>query len=79
MRDAAALDNIELLPWDGWGAMPGPDTPIDDELSALFDRLATLSQTPDTAFAELRHLCEDDRLRVPPKVHNVLRGCDETL
>jgi hypothetical protein len=23
--------------------------------------------------------CEDDRLRVPPKVHNYLRGCDETL
>src|SRR5689334_11025167 len=24
MRDAAALDNVEVLPWDVWGAMPEP-------------------------------------------------------
>ena len=29
MRDAAALLNMELLPWDCWGAMPGPEDPID--------------------------------------------------
>ena len=73
MRDAAALHNIELLPWDGWGAMPGVDKPIDDDLAALFDRLATLTQTPDAAFGELKQLCEDERLRVPRTVHNYLR------
>ncbi len=26
MRDAAALRNTEVLPWDCWGAMPGPRT-----------------------------------------------------
>ena len=25
MRDIAAFRNVELLPWDVWGAMPGPD------------------------------------------------------
>ena len=33
MRDAAALRSIELLPWDCWGAMPGPDDPIGGDLA----------------------------------------------
>ena len=79
MRDAAALRNIELLPWDCWGAMPTPEHPIGSELAALFDRLAALTQTPDASFAELRQLCEDDRLRVPSAVRNHLRNRDEIL
>jgi hypothetical protein len=43
MRDAAALNNLELLPWDVWGAMPGPDDAIEDDRLALFDRLAALA------------------------------------
>src|ERR1700677_4061021 len=31
MRDGAALLNVQLLPWDCWGAMPRPDVPIDDD------------------------------------------------
>jgi hypothetical protein len=80
MRDAAALDNLELLPWDGWPAMPKPGEKIDDELCALYDRLAALTQAPDASLAELRALCrEDDRLRVPPAVHNYARGCYEPI
>ena len=74
MRDAAALLNMELLPWDCWGAMPGPGDPIDSELVALFDRLAALTRDPDASQAELRELCDDDRLRVPPAVRNAARG-----
>jgi hypothetical protein len=74
MRDAAALLNMELLPWDCWGAMPGPEDPIDPELAALFDRLAALTQAPDATLADLRQLCDDDRLRVPPEVRNAVRG-----
>jgi hypothetical protein len=80
MRDAAALDNLELLPWDGWPAMPKPDDKIDDERRALYDRLAALTQAPDASLAELRALCRDDaRLRVPPTVHNYARGRDEAI
>jgi hypothetical protein len=80
MRDAAALDNLELLPWDGWSAMPGPEDKIDDEHRALYDQLAALTQAPDANLAELRALCrEDDRLRVPPTVHNYARQRHETL
>ena len=79
MRDAAALRNIELLPWDCWGAMPTPEDPIGSELAALFDQLAALTQTPDASAAQLRQLCQDDRLRVPPAVRNHLRDRDEVL
>ncbi|MDR0341673.1 MAG: transglutaminase-like domain-containing protein [Nocardiopsaceae bacterium] len=80
MRDAAALRNTELLPWDCWGAMPGPADPIGADLAALFDRLAVLTQDPDASFAELRRLCEtDDRLRVPPVVRNDVRQRDEPV
>jgi hypothetical protein len=77
MRDAAALGNVELLPWDSWGAMPTPDEPIDDDRCALFDQLAALTKDPDNAFIELHQLGRDDRLRVPPTVHNDVRDRDE--
>jgi Transglutaminase-like superfamily len=78
MRDAAALLNVELLPWDTWGAMPDPASGIDDDLAALFDQLAALTLEPGDGLAELRRLSEDDvRLRVPPSVHNFLRGTDD--
>ncbi len=79
MRDAAALLNVELLPWDTWGAMPGPEDSISEDLARLFDRLAAVTQQPDAAHTELRELCQDERLRVPPAVHNALRECDEAI
>ena len=79
MRDAAALGNLEVLPWDTWGAMPGPGDRIDDDTAALFDRLAALTQTPDEAFAELRRLGQDDRLRVPSVVRNAVRAREEAI
>ena len=80
MRDAAALGNIELLPWDCWGAMPAPNEQIDEDRIAMFDHLAALTRTPDTAFTELQRLCQDnERLRVPPAVHNAVRDRDEVI
>ena len=80
MRDAAALDNRELLPWDTWGAMPGPDDEIDNDLLSLFDRLATLTTAPDESFDDLQAILRDDpRLTVPPLVHNELRARDEPI
>jgi hypothetical protein len=79
MRDAAALGNLELLPWDCWGAMPAEDEAIGPARGALFDRLAALTRDPDRGSAELRQLCDDDRLRVPPAVRNALRQRDEPV
>jgi len=73
VRDVAALNNVEMLPWDVWGAMPQPDESISRERLAFFDRLAALTHDPDAAFAEVRALYEgDERLRVPPVVFNAV-------
>jgi hypothetical protein len=79
MRDGAALLNLELLPWDCWGAMPTPTEPIGDDLAALFDRLAEVTLAPDDNQAELRRLYEDERLRVPTAVRNALRDREEPI
>jgi hypothetical protein len=75
MRDAAALDGVELLPWDDWGAMAGPEDEPDIE---LFDRLAELTREPDAA-ALHRFLRDDERVRVPEKVRNALRDRTEAI
>lgn len=79
MRDHAALNNVELLPWDSWGAMPTPYEEIDDARLVLFDHLAAVTRAPDEALAEVQRLYQDDRLRVPPTVHNALRNRDEPI
>jgi hypothetical protein len=70
LRDAAALGNVEMLPWDVWGAMPAPDDEITEEQYALFDELSVLTLDPDARWDELQSLMQDDRLRVPSKVFN---------
>jgi hypothetical protein len=74
MRDAAALDNVELLPWDLWGAMPEPEDTVDVE---LFDRLAAATAGPD--LVQVRRLLADERLRVPAEVFNVQHNRKEAL
>ncbi len=74
MRDAAALDNVELLPWDLWGVMPEPADTIDVD---LFDELAVATAGPD--LAAVRRLLADERLRVPAEVFNVQHRRKEAL
>lgn len=80
VRDLAALNRMELLPWDVWGAMAGRDGELGAEQLALLDRVAALSQDPDAAFDEVRrsYRCESG-LRVPPTVMNVLSGKAEAI
>jgi hypothetical protein len=80
LRDFAALNNSEMLPWDIWGAMVEPGDAVTPEKFALFDKLAALTLTPDAHFAELRALYESDAaLRVPPRVFNHLRHALEAV
>jgi hypothetical protein len=80
LRDVAALNNMEMLPWDVWGAMPAPDDTIGDEQYALFDRLAELTRVPDAAFADLTAVYADDpRLHVPPTVYNAVLNRAESV
>lgn len=74
LRDFASLNNVEMLPWDVWGAMVMTDAEITPEKFALFDRVASLTQAPDAHFAEIRALYKDDpELRVPAQVFNAMR------
>ncbi len=69
VRDAAALNNREMLPWDVWGAMRQNDADLDLD---FFDRLAELTREPDRHFDDLRAVYRDERVRVPPTVFNVV-------
>ncbi|MFZ5782327.1 MAG: transglutaminase-like domain-containing protein [Pseudomonadota bacterium] len=69
IRDIAALNNHEMLPWDVWGAMSGPDAAIDQ---GLVERLAGLSREPDHDVADLERAYRDPRVAVPSSVFNAL-------
>lgn len=61
LRDAAALNDVEVLPWDCWDPMPGPDEDPDRD---YFDRLdANIDQVrvPEKVFNAVRQQVEDFR------------------
>lgn len=70
VRDLAALNRVEMLPWDVWGAMPQPE---DTGWEAKFDDLAALSSHPDEHFELLRQRYEGGNdLQVPATVFNAV-------
>ncbi len=80
IRDVAALNKMEVLVWDVWGAMPKPDTQLDARQLRYFDRLAALTRDPDASFAELMTLYQnDERVRVPRVVFNVITNHPEAV
>jgi hypothetical protein len=77
VRDMAALNKMEMSPWDVWGAQPAPQEDFD---LAYFDELATLTHDPDSAFADVRRRYQKDAgLRVPPTVFNALNQRPEAI
>jgi hypothetical protein len=80
VRDLAALNKVEMLPWDVWGAQPRPDEALNDDQLAFFDRIAALTREPDESFDESRKLFEgDERLKVPGEVFNSLLNRSEAI
>jgi hypothetical protein len=80
IRDVAALNKVELLPWDCWGIMPHAGQELDTGQLAFFDRLAELASAPDTSFGELRALSgKDERVRVPATVFNAVLNRMESI
>jgi hypothetical protein len=69
VRDVAALNNREMLPWDVWGVMQPKDEGLD---LAFIDRLAELTHEPDANFAKLRAIFGEPRLAVPKTVFNAV-------
>lgn len=74
IRDAAALNDHVMLPWDVWGGMSQKDDGID---RAFIDRLARLTVEPDRHFGEIRAIYQDPRVKVPDTVFNAVRNLPE--
>jgi hypothetical protein len=66
VRDLAALNKVELLPWDAWGLMETHDV-HDEQGDELVDQVATATCSDD--WHAIRDLYDvEARLRVPRKV-----------
>jgi len=79
VHDVAALNKMEMLRWDFWGAMPRPHAALKKNELVFFDQLAALTRQSDASFEELRRLYErDDHVRVPPTVFNALLNRPES-
>lgn len=83
VRDLAALNRLEMLPWDVWGVMPYPIHTLADQNAALLDRVAALTLSNDAGDSEangaLRDVYADSRLRMPGKVFNADRKIGEDV
>jgi hypothetical protein len=75
VRDLAALNKAEMLPWDVWGLAPPNDRSFDDAALATLDEAAGLGRAPDAHFAEVQRLYRSsDHFRVPEQVLNAQTG-----
>ena len=67
VRDVAALNKVELLPWDSWGPAEARDEELSATDLALLDHLAALTAGDVPDFAQVRALYEAEAsLHVPP-------------
>jgi hypothetical protein len=65
IRDIAALNKVELLPWDGWGLIDRTDDSLLSGELALLDDLASMTDN-EVDFSEIRQAYESDQgLKVP--------------
>ncbi|MEZ5133514.1 MAG: transglutaminase-like domain-containing protein [Acidimicrobiales bacterium] len=78
--DLAALNKVEMLPWDVWGLGWEPPEQPDSALLAAFDAVAELTVDPDARFDELRDRYDTDpALRMDGSVFNVALGEHQQL
>ncbi len=78
IRDVAALNKVELLPWDCWGLIlkyEMDDNQIEAADLALLDQLAELTGGDVPDFEQVRSLYEaDPRLRVTETIQSYVDG-----
>jgi hypothetical protein len=71
VRDLAALNKTELLPWDCWGLIETPYADLTAADLSRLDELAELTRADVPDFDRVRSLYESDaRLRVEKVVHS---------
>lgn len=75
IRDVAALNKVELLPWDCWGLIFNNYISLPPDDLSLLDRLADLTEEDVPDFDAVRQLYESDpRLRVGDSVQSYVNG-----
>lgn len=71
----AALNKVELLPWDCWGLIFNNYISLPPDDLSLLDRLADLTEEDVPDFDAVRQLYESDpRLRVGDSVQSYVNG-----
>jgi len=68
VRDLAALNKVELLPWDAWGLIQGEDRALCAADLERLDRVAALTQAGNEGFAAIRAAYQEEGFRVPPVI-----------
>ncbi len=80
VRDVAALNKVELLPWDCWGLINGDDAALTAHDWALLDRLAELTCGDAPELATVRHLyATEPGLRAGDEIQSYIDGRAQTV
>lgn len=75
VRDVAALNKVELLAWDVWGAIGSRDEDLSAADLEALDQMAGLSSGAVSDFEPVRRLYQNDaRWRVPPVIQSFTPG-----
>jgi hypothetical protein len=75
IRDVAALNKVELLPWDCWGLILAETATLPPDDLSLLDRLAELTSGDAPDFDTVRQLYESDpRLCVGDGIQSFVNG-----
>lgn len=68
VRDLAALNKIEVLPWDEWGLSDKEFETLTDNEFKLIDKIAEATSPETENFSEIQNLFQDERVKVPKTV-----------
>lgn len=80
VRDVAALNKVELLPWDCWGLINGTDDEISLEDMDFLDHLAELTSGDVPNLVEVRSIYESDqRVRMGEIIGSYIDGKMESV
>ncbi len=80
IRDVAALNKVELLPWDCWGLILADYASLPPDDLSLLDQLADLTHTDVPEFDRVRQLYESDpRLQVGSSIQSYENGAMEQI
>lgn len=80
IRDVAALNKVELLPWDCWGMILTEYAALPPDDLSMLDRLADLTCVDVPEFDTVRQIYESDpRLRVGDSIQSYVNGNMEQI